>query len=450
MLGRKKVKGEVTAFLSLVFLLLLSFIGGVMESASIQVSKNYKKTEMDLAMESVFAEYQRELLENYDIFALEGTYETGSFSQQEIKKRLEYYGGAGMEQDFVRIQFLTDNGGQPFYEQIIRYMEEKTGTEKLQELLGNTEKWKTQEQEFGDRMDQVGKAESESPELPKEELLAKITNLKTSSLLEQIVPKTMILSTKQVEISQQVSQRKLQTGKGEFTNHKEENQGVSKMLLGEYMVGHFGNAVQPKEKSRLSYEQEYLIGGKESDQENLEEVAKKLRLMRFASDYTYLMTDTVKQGEAEAMALTMTTVIALPELAEIVKQAILLGWAYGESIVDLRALLKGNKVPLMKTTESWQLSLAGLFTLGTGEGETEGVDTPGGLLYQDYLRMLLFLESKGALTMKALDLVEQNLQTTYNKAFFRADHCISKLETRSTCKLRRGISFTFQTMNAYQ
>ena len=56
-------KGEVTAFLSLIIVLLVTFIGGIMESASVQMAKNYRRADMNRAMESVFAEYQQELLE---------------------------------------------------------------------------------------------------------------------------------------------------------------------------------------------------------------------------------------------------------------------------------------------------------------------------------------------------------------------------------------------------
>ena len=75
--GRQRVcRGEVTAYLSLVFILLMAFIGGIMESASIQLAKNYRRADTNRALECVFAEYQKELLEEYDIFALEGIYVT--------------------------------------------------------------------------------------------------------------------------------------------------------------------------------------------------------------------------------------------------------------------------------------------------------------------------------------------------------------------------------------
>ena len=48
-------KGEITAFLSLIFLLILSLLGAIIESASIQVLKNHKRADTSLAVESVWA-----------------------------------------------------------------------------------------------------------------------------------------------------------------------------------------------------------------------------------------------------------------------------------------------------------------------------------------------------------------------------------------------------------
>src|SRR5699024_11375654 len=65
-------------------------------------------------------------------------------------------------------------------------------------------------------------------------------------------------------------------------------------------------------------------------------------------------------------------------------RSLLAAWAYGESIMDLRALAAGKKVPAIKTKETWKLSLSNLLKLGTSEdagtdsGEDDGTD------YEDY------------------------------------------------------------------
>ena len=118
-------KGEVTAFLSLIIVLLVTFIGGIMESASVQMAKNYRRADMNRAMESVFAEYQQELLEEYDIFSLEGTYESGKYAEKMVEQRLAFFGAGSMENRIRRIQFLTDDGAEAFYEQVMYRSEER-------------------------------------------------------------------------------------------------------------------------------------------------------------------------------------------------------------------------------------------------------------------------------------------------------------------------------------
>ena len=117
--------------------------------------------------------------------------------------------------------------------------------------------------------------------------------------------------------------------------------------------------------------------------------------------------------------------------------------------MDLRALLKGSKVPLVKTEESWQLSLANLMKLGGTEDPGDGKDGKTGLDYRAYLRILLLLESKEDLSIRALDLIEENLKAEHGLTFFRADQCISRLEMESTCSLRRGVTYRFPTYFAY-
>ena len=103
----------------------------------------------------------------------------------------------------------------------------------------------------------------------------------------------------------------------------------------------------------------------------------------------------------------------------------------------------------MKNEESWQLSLSDLLKLGQDKSLNDGQDTGSGLTYEEYLRILLFLEKKEALGMRALDLIENNLRTKHGLTSFQADQCVSKMEKDSTCKLRRGIHYRFSTYFGY-
>ena len=92
---------------------------------------------MNRALECVFAEYQKELLENYDVFAIECGYETGTYTEQNILDRLSYY-GADMENDIKRIQLLADKNGELFMDQAGKYMKHKYGISWADKYLGST------------------------------------------------------------------------------------------------------------------------------------------------------------------------------------------------------------------------------------------------------------------------------------------------------------------------
>lgn len=451
-------KGEVTAYLSLIFILLISFVGGIMEAASVQMAKNYRRADMNRAIESVFAEYQKELLEEYGIFALEGSYESGSYSEETIKNRLDFYGAQGIRQSVSRIEFLTDHGAEAFCGQVEAYMKHKYGLNLLQDKIGMTDVWKQQEEQAKDcEKDEIkqqkelsGLLQENEGRLPAEENpIEHVEQLKKSSLLDLIMPKDKPVSQKTIDLGDTLSFRELNCGYGDFSDVAEEGGTLTSLILGEYLLEQFSNGAGEPGAGALDYQLEYILAGKRSDRENLEAVAGKLILLRFVPNYMHLQGSSTKKAEAEALALTLCSLLAVPAITEAAAQVILLAWAYGESLMDMRSLLRGNKVPLVKTDDSWQLSLSGLMKLGQEGDLNDGKDTQGGLPYKEYLRILLFLEKKETTAMRALDMIEQNLRTEHGLAFFKADQCISKIEVKSTCNLRRGIVYQFATYFGY-
>ena len=167
-------------------------------------------------------------------------------------------------------------------------------------------------------------------------------------------------------------------------------------------------------------------------------------------NYAYLQTNAEKKAEAKALALTLCSLLAVPAITEAAAQVILLSWAYGETVMDLRSLLGGSRVPLVKDDMSWQLSLSSLMSLGTEEDVNEGKDTTGGMDYRDYLRMMLFLEGKEARGLRALGMIEQNLRKKSGLTWFKADLCVGRMELWTECRLRREIQYRFPTYYGYQ
>ncbi len=450
-------KGTVTAFLSLIFILLMSVVASVIESASIQVMKNRRRGDMDRALESVFAEYQRDMLEELDVFSLEGTYGTGEFSEEKITERLEFYGMKETDLKMEKIQFLTDESGRPFREQVIAYMKHRVGVSQIEELAGLTGAWKEQagkneqyEQEetnVGTQLEEALKAEEQT--LPdKDNPIGIVFSLKKAGILN-IVMKDKQVSERAVDSGGMLSHRTLRKGKGSFKIRDDTDSMTSKLYFASYLLEKFCAADVPYEEGKLSYELEYILNGGESDRENLESVLRKLSAIRLVANYSYLLTDGEKKAEAGAMAAALAGIIALPALTELIRQGILLAWAYGESVMDLRTLLSGRRVSLAKTRNEWKLSLAGLLKLGTEEDTGASENTKNGLSYKEYLRMLLTFEDQDACTMRSLEILEMRMQKKLGE-WFRADHCISKIGVKANCKLRRGIFYEFTTEYGYQ
>ena len=468
-------KGELTAFLSIVFVLLVSFVLGILQVTSIQLSKSMSRLDTDRALFSIFGEYQKQLLEDYHVFALEGSYGSGDYREENILRRMHYFGNPEIGHEVSAIQYLTDNKGQAFREQVLAYMELKYGIEIISNITGMTGEWEQQEiqgekmaEEKENVMEQIDgiKGGEELEEDP----FTCLEEIEKSGLLSVVLPKEMNLSGRAVSLEKQASYRKLTRGRGSFPMRQNMDGIEEKLLFHEYILKNFTTASMKKNESgensaaaeadgknknsgklrSLAYEVEYILGGKASDKENLEAVLLKIFLIRMGLNYVYLQGDTEKKGEAEALALTVSVVLLNPELEGILREMILLAWAAGESVVDIRTLLSAKKVPLVKNSENWKVSLFSLFTLGTGTENLEGEDTENGISYEDYLRAFLFLEDTDKVTMRTIDRVEENLAVGRGMDFFRADQCITKLETENTVEIYGNITYQFPAYFGYE
>lgn len=462
--GKKKEDAQLTVMMSLLILILLTFTAGILESASIQTSKNIRRADTERAVESLFAEYQKELLEEYDLFGLDGTYETGNYSEERVLNRITVYGAVAGESQVEAVRFLSDGEGREFADQVCRYMENRFGIDIIKDLIGKedeakkqeeeAEKYQQQEEETEKKMDEIlashgtSEGSSEGSGEETENPLGILQKLKRKVLTEIVLPKDRTISQKSVEGTPGISGRERREGKGDVPATEET--GNEKLYFTAYIPEHFGSYISPGENRPLEYEQEYLIGGNTDDMENLQEVLDKIRNLRMAPNYFYLQTDETKKAEAKVLAGVVSTLMGNPELTDVVFQIILMAWAYGESVMDLRTLTAGGKVPAAKSKETWKLSLSGLLKLGTKDDSGASEAGESGFGYDDYMKMLFLLESKETLRLRMLDLIEWNMKMRLDCPFFQADACITKLRIQSTCRLRRGITYQFSTYYAYQ
>ena len=463
-------KGEITVFLSVVFVLMISFVSGILQASSIQAAKNLGRLKTDRAIYSVFGEYQKELLEQYHVFGLDGSYGTGSYTEENLISRMHYYGTEGTDHEITDIQYLTDNSGQAFREQVLTYMEQTNGIGMIRKFTGLTEEWEEQEiqgnemekireestqeiEEISSMLENTADTGSGEKEADVENPFHFMDKIEQYGILSVVLPKDMILSEKEITLESQVSYRNLRTGRGSFPSRTGTDGIEEKLLFDEYVLDRYMNAVTEGESDKknrtLDYEIEYILAGKTSDKENLESVLFRIFLIRMALNYAFLLTDTEKQGQAEILALAVAALLLVPEAVEGIKHLVLIAWAAGESVTDIRTLLSGKRAALVKTTDNWQTSLTSLFTLGEDSG-TEGNDAQEGIYYKDYLRILLFLENSKDVTMRALDRIEENLRTEQKLRFFHADQCVTRLKMSNTITLYDSLTYQFPVYFGYE
>ena len=106
--------------------------------------------------------------------------------------------------------------------------------------------------------------------------------------------------------------------------------------------------------------------------------------------------------------------------------------------------MDGGKVPLVKTKETWKTSLSGIFNPAARK-QASG----NGLRYEDYLRILLFLEGRDKKTERLMDVMEMDVRKALGSESFRMDWCLDAFSMTATVKSRYGYSFTLTKSEGY-
>ena len=232
---------------------------------------------------------------------------------------------------------------------------------------------------------------------------------------------------KEISLTDTLSHRTLQKGMGTL---RSQNNDSGKLLMQAYVMDKLGNYITEKDGHALSYEAEYIIGGRASDEENLKATVHRLIAIREAANCVYLYTDPQKREEAAMTAAALCSLLLIPEGMAIAEALIIAGWAYAESLLDVRQLMLGGSVPAIKSTESWQLNLSQIgqiFTLL----QSDTIRSHSGLNYQNYLHLLLYSSSEQTQAFRCMDMIEQNIRTLPKRSSFYMDSCMESLETET-------------------
>lgn len=460
-MNHARYKGSVTVFLSLIMFVLIAFVSGLVEVVKVHNMKVNKRVVSEGAIESVFAEFHSGLRKTYGIFGLDGAYESGVYSQEKILERFTFYGGNGDDVEVETLQLMTDNKGAGFLDQVMLYMTQTTGLSFVEGLLNLTPQWEDleiEENENGEnglaQLEDIQGAVDPEEENP----LSGFFDFDIQGILNFVVENKESLSEQEVTLDKLVSHRNLNTGIGTSVS-LDYGKVTQKLALDEYVLNQLANAgdtlksspieeaeLNEEENTReedrigLQYQVEYIIAGKASDQENLKAVVHKLLLIRTPINYACVKADGVKSAEVNALAITLAAVTGSFATKEIISEALFWAWSYAESMADVRALLSGKYLTLVKTSEQWQLDISSLLNFGNESIESVGEES--GMDYKDFLRILLYLEELDEVTMRTMDMVELGVQSLESVDAFYMDKCVSRL--RFSAFVNVGLNYTYE------
>lgn len=215
-----------------------------------------------------------------------------------------------------------------------------------------------------------------------------------------------------------------------YTGEQGEIDGLINRILFEEYCGRFLTNFLSEDGKEVKYEMEYLIGGMNTDEKNLSQAVTDILAIREGLNLIHILTDKEKRGEANALACAITGVTGLTPLTGLVAFFVMSIWAMGEAIVDIRRLLLGEKVSLIKSKETWKLSLGGLLDAGSqGKFEGGGSDN-NGVDYNGYLKLILFVSQSSLQYYRLMDIIQMNLCAEDEE--FRISHCIYRAEMKGT------------------
>lgn len=321
--------GSITAYLCLVLILMLSLISGTIASVRNAHARVMTACAMEQGLYSLFAGYDRTLLGQYELFFYNGGDKSGVWKPETMSRKVaetagevlsptasgmgilsgSLSGGQVTEVYLGGYRLATDEEGSAFSRQICEAMKASLGTYGIQQLSqklrGEQETVKRQEDgQSGYEEEEVLKQyeESKQPEegtektkgegesgngtpsepdqkqpVPEDfvnpiEVIQKVMKM---GILGLVLPEGQALSQGETDVSFLASKRELQSGFGMAECGKELS-FVDKMLSSEYILWKFPCFTSKEKKEGLQCQVEYVLCGKNSDQDNLAGTVNRL------------------------------------------------------------------------------------------------------------------------------------------------------------------------------
>lgn len=474
-----RTSGSITLFLALIMTLVFSLFFSLLEAARVQALDEIAARSLLLELESAFGEYQPDLWQDYGLLFLDGGNDSGELDLALLEGHrmeeaaLEQKGTGFYQMALQNLQFMgytlaTDAGGAAFQRQACAAIQAQLAAGAAKSLQATAQKGKELAEESGTHRQQWNSAKdamTKADEIEKDKESAasaeqgmgknkasssfsgegskktdvtvpsqkaggrgaknlpenpvdSVDVLKNSMTLALVVENPSEISAKTISLSDTLGSRKIAQGNWQLPKSGSLDKLWFLQYLNQYFSCGSGAGKKGSENHALEYELEYCVAGKSSDYENLEKTVKELLLIREAGNFMTIMQDGQKQALALEIATAAVGFTGLAPLIQAVQIGILLAWSYIESILDVRCLLSGGNVPLVKAVSDWKSDVSlGEKMVADKEEKTES--RKEGLNYREYLQILLSLVAEDTLAYRAMDVVERNI--ALKESEFRMD-----------------------------
>lgn len=461
--------GSITVYLSMSLLLAIGLIVTVLESARIQGLKAQMIMGAESALDSVFAEYDKTMFEKYGITLFDGGTDGIQIKETMLDYFSQEYSGTANE-IFAGFTWYPLTAEDVYPQKIIRAVDAKGSifahlvtefmkynavgdqAERILEQLNILEKGEDARNDAEDAKEEAIRTDwgmqgetnvSRKTDIPvkhmaqvilenteiedntgeeenkfdqeryekewEDSMVSDVEEIKAGGFLKLVLPRGSALSGEAIETEDLPSG---QIPEGEPLTFQNGLDDLGReVLYNVYLTEYFPSFVTEEKRNGPQYELEYILFGKDSDEANLKAAVNRLLLIREGLNILHILQSPEKMEAVLAMATAIMGWTLIPAIVTLTQAALVGAWAYGESIMDVRTLLGGGKISLIKNQEEWNLSLQGVADLLKGT-IAEGKEGENGLTYTDYLMLLLFLEDKEEKYYRTMDMVQVNMRKT--------------------------------------
>jgi len=444
------LSASITIFLALSLTLIISVILTTIENSRKLALTAYLEGVSAIALDSAFSDYCSQLWEQYHIFAvisnlddMDSHISSYVMSNLSLNTNISNNGASFLscrlnDVSINELSNITDDYGEIFIHQILSYMQymeisniaeylfidsnidyDPSGLASLAE--GEMTAESLDALDFGSLIDMVETANStladddnhnsqpnaNLPETFTLDSLQRISHIFNEMLLHYIVDSPSDISYKSFD----------QNGFPSTYLDMDENsyssfEPLESFLFCEYTRSCFSSYTTTVNESALDYQLEYLLHGYKSDENNLLATAKELVLLRLGFNVAHILTN---QDKINTISSIANTCLIIPALPIIIETLLIVLWALSESVIDVRNLLSGKNVPLIKSADDWNLPINALLDF---DYESPSVsNNSDGLSYDQYLEMLLFSRKLNTLAVRTMDLIQLDFSTNINDTF---------------------------------